>query len=354
MGGARVLVTGAFGNVGANTIGQLLKLGHEVHAFDVRTPGNEKRQARLVGRFQTHWGDLRDAESVQKVVGDVRPQVVLHIAAVIAPLAFVHPELAEAVNVGGTRLLIEACQRLQEPPRIVLTSSYTVHGPRNPYRDLPPIVGDTPVAPADPYAKHKVRCEQMLASSGLQWTVLRLPAVMPTDPEWGRDPVFLKFFFLLSPDRKEHLLDSRDAGLALANAVEADGIDGLCLALGGPEEDCRVRGIDYHRRGMAAIGLRGMSEKAFRLSHPEHDDSWYGEDWVDTTRSQALLKYQQNTLADHLDFQRRQAGGTYYAMRLFAPLIRMYMHRQSPFLGGTNAPDAEPMWDVTARTFSSN
>jgi nucleoside-diphosphate-sugar epimerase len=351
MSGARVLLTGAFGNVGANALAHLVRLGHDAHAFDLETDANRRRQSAATGPFTTHWGDLTDPESVARAFETARPEVVLHTAALIAPLAFVRPALAQRVNVDGTRHLIAACERMDDPPRFVFTSSYTVHGPRNPYRDLPPIDGETPVAPADPYAAHKVAGEQMLADSALSWVVLRLPAVMATEADWGRDPAFLRFFFLLSPDRREHLLDSRDAGLALANAVEADGIVGRRFALGGPESDCRVLGIDFHRRGMAALGLGAMPESAFRRSHPDVDASWYAEDWVDTTASEQALNYQQHTFADHLEFKRRQAGASYWAMRALSPLIGLYMRRQSP-RGFPVTPDPTPMWDVTERAFS--
>ena len=353
MNGPRVLLTGAFGNVGSNTLIHAVGLGQDVHAFDIDTPANRSREQALAAehRFTTHWGDLRNSATVQRVVHQARPEVVLHVAAVIAPHAFVNPELAEQVNVGGTVNLLSALTRLDDPARFVLTSSITVHGPRNPHRNLPPLTGSTPVAPADNYACHKALAEALVAESGLSWSVLRLPAVMPTDPRWGTDPVFLKFFFLLPPDRREHLLDSRDAGLALANAVTADSITGRAWDLGGPEVDCRVIAIDFHRRGMEALGLSPMREHVFRRAHPEVDESWYAEDWVDTTPSQAVLSYQQNTFADHLEFKRSQAGASYYAMRVMAPLVRQHLENQSPYRRRPAEPDATPLWDVIRETF---
>lgn len=349
MSGARVLLTGAFGNVGTHALGHLVRLGHYVHALDLDTGPNRKRRTELGAGFETHWGDITDAEALGRTFAQVRPEVVIHTAAIIAPLAFLQPQLARAVNVDGTRALIEACSRMDDPPRLVFTSSYTVHGPRNPHRDLPPITGDTPLAPADPYAVHKVECEEMLADSNLPWVIVRLPAVMATDPKWGRHPAFMKFFYCLPPDRREHLIDARDAGLALAHAVEADAIEGKRFAVGGPESDCRVLGIEYHRLAMRALGLTATEERAFRRADPDVDAAWYGEDWVDTTASQAALSYQQHTFADYRDFMRKQAGFSYWPMRALSPLIKAYLHRQSPFIRDPGRIDSTPLYEAVLK-----
>jgi D-erythronate 2-dehydrogenase len=353
MPGARVLLTGAFGSVGGHALAHCVRLGHAVTAVDVDTRANRRTAQKLAARhdFQTAWVDLREGEAVARAVASSRPEVVLHVAAVIAPHAFVHPELAEAVNVGGTRSLIQAATRLQNPPRFVLTSSYNVHGPRNPYRNLPPLTGDTPLAPADSYGRHKAMAEALLEASGLPWTTLRLPAVLATDPKWGSDAVFLKFFYMLSPDRREHLLDARDAGLALAHAVEANGVVGRAWNLGGPEQDCRVIGIDFHHKGMSARGLMGMRPGAFRLSHPDVDESWFAEDWVDTAPSQAVLSYQQHSFADHLELQRFEAGRAYWLMRGLARVIRYKLESGSPYLRRPHEPDPTPHDEVVRQTF---
>ncbi|HLT34917.1 MAG TPA: NAD-dependent epimerase/dehydratase family protein [Enhygromyxa sp.] len=352
MSGARVLVTGAFGNVGANTVPELARLGHEVHALGTDSKSSRKVEVSLARqhRFTTHRVDLRDADAVRRTVESIRPEVILHIAAVIAPLAYVHPKLAYQVNVGGTHNLLAAAARLADPPRFVFTSSYIVHAPRNPHRPAPPLTGDTPVDPRDNYARHKVAGEQAVRDSGLSHAVLRLPVTLPTDLSWGMDRSFLQFFALLPPDRRQHVLDSRDAGRALANAVEAE-IDGLTLTLGGPEHDCRVTAYEFHERSIRVRGLRPFPLEWFRRADPECDDAWYSEDFVDTRPSQQLLDYQQHSLADYLDYVRRAAGWSYYAMRALAPLARRRLMAESPYYGRQLPPDRRPLWTVICEHF---
>lgn len=140
MGNGKIFLTGAYGNVGANTIKQLSKQGYDIVCFDLRSNANETVARKLLRqhKFKMVWGNLRDQASVETAIIENKPDAILHLASVIAPMAFVLPELAEDVNVNGTRYLSEAAQRLPRPPKFVNVSSYNVYGNRNPYKNLPP------------------------------------------------------------------------------------------------------------------------------------------------------------------------------------------------------------------------
>ena len=190
MSSQTVLLTGGLGNVGLNAARTLVAKGHRAVILDLDTPANRKKATRLQKQIAVdiHWANLCDAASVNEAVGLTKPHAIIHTAAVIAPFAFYKQDLAQAVNVGGTRNLIDAAQGLDRAPRLVFTSSYTVHGPRNPHRNLPRLTHDTPVAPADIYAQHKVEGERLVRDSGLDYTIVRLPAIAPHRPAMGHGP----------------------------------------------------------------------------------------------------------------------------------------------------------------------
>ena len=100
----KVLVTGAFGNLGTQTLELLLRRGeHEICCTDLDTPKNRRKQRKLakLGAFETRWTDVADAAAVEDAVAG--QECVLHFAGVIPPLSEEQPELAERVNVTGTR-----------------------------------------------------------------------------------------------------------------------------------------------------------------------------------------------------------------------------------------------------------
>ena len=107
-----ILLTGAFGNVGQSTLEELLKQGHHVRCFDVKTRANEKTARRFRGQIEVVWGDLRRPTDVAAAVRD--QDAVIHLAFIIPKLSATgfesedHPDWAREINVGGTRILIEA------------------------------------------------------------------------------------------------------------------------------------------------------------------------------------------------------------------------------------------------------
>jgi len=89
----RVLLTGAFGNVGQSTLEVLLKKGYSVKCFDLKNPRNLKiyNKMKKLGYFDTIWGDIRDKEVTDDLVKDV--DVIIHLAAIIPPLENDKPDL---------------------------------------------------------------------------------------------------------------------------------------------------------------------------------------------------------------------------------------------------------------------
>ncbi len=150
----RVLLTGPFGNIGSHTTAELIRQGHQVRAFDRHTSRTEQVARRFAGQIEVRWGDIRNAAEVKVAVEGV--DVIIHLAAVIPPLTNERPELAEQVNVGGTRNLIEAAKAQAKSPKFFLASSFDVFG----YTadQPPPRRASDPVLATDDYSAHKIAC----------------------------------------------------------------------------------------------------------------------------------------------------------------------------------------------------
>ena len=69
----RVLLTGAFGNIGESAMLSLMETDHEVCCLELRTPRNETVMNRLfkIREFETIWGDIRDADVVLNAMKEV-------------------------------------------------------------------------------------------------------------------------------------------------------------------------------------------------------------------------------------------------------------------------------------------
>src|SRR5439155_2540168 len=152
----KILVTGAFGNIGRHTVPLLLARGHQVRALSERGSAADLKAATAWrGAVEVFTGDVRDAARMAAAVDGV--DVVIHLAFVIPPRCLEEPEASRAVNVGGTRNLIDAAKRAARPPRLLFASTLDVFG--HTQHLAPPRRVTDPVVPTDNYAEDKITCE---------------------------------------------------------------------------------------------------------------------------------------------------------------------------------------------------
>ena len=157
-----VLVTEAFGLVGSSTVRRLAADGQPVVATDLDVPADRKAAGRLPAGVTVRFADLTDATTVERLVAEVGPTVIVHLAAVIPPTCYARPAVTRAVNVDATGHLLTAAQRMFSPPRFVQASSIAVHGARNPHRFSDLLTARTPTNPSDIYGAHKVETENLV------------------------------------------------------------------------------------------------------------------------------------------------------------------------------------------------
>ncbi len=322
----RILLTGAFGNLGANTLEKLLaRAKHDVTCFDMPNPRNEKEMQRLsgIGNFRTIWGDISDPEVVAQAVDG--QECILHLAAIIPPVSEQAPDLAQRVNVEGTHNIIEAAKRQKRPPKVVFTSSITVHGNR--FSDPPPRKAHEPPQPMDNYTHSKVAAEKELMESGIEWTILRVGVALPVDV-MGRNIVgSLGTSFGIPLEQRIEFVHPSDVATAIANAVKAD-TGGKILYLGGGKS-CQMTNRHFQARLFQALGIGMVCEKAFRVPKDE-SDYWY-TDFMDTDESQRLLKFQRHSFDHYIEDLKRAFGWRRIFTRPLGPIIRLWIVKYSPY-----------------------
>ena len=146
----RTLITGAAGFTGRFLAPLLSERGHEVHGI-VHHP----EASPIDGVRHVHEADLADLAKLRSIVGEVRPEYVVHLAA-IAFVAHSDVDQMYRSNVLGTRQLFEALAKLEDAPRTVLmASSANVSG-----NSRGGIIHEaTPLAPANDYGVTKAAME---------------------------------------------------------------------------------------------------------------------------------------------------------------------------------------------------
>ncbi|MCE7742633.1 MAG: NAD(P)-dependent oxidoreductase [Candidatus Heimdallarchaeota archaeon] len=319
----KVLVTGAFGNVGQNAVKVLLERGYSVRCFDLKNPKNQRIKNRLLrhGKFEVVWGDIRDSNTIVKLVPDV--EFIIHLAAIIPPLAYEIPKLAYDVNVKGSISLIKATAKMKTPPKFVYASSIAVHGNR--MEKNPPTKVNDPLKPLDydNYAQHKIEVEKFLRKMEIPWTILRFAAITPYELGWTIPDIM----YDIPLDQRIEVADSRDVALACVNALSAETI-GKTLFIGGGEGN-QLYQRDFVSLILEAVGVGMLPEEAFKKAKKMSD--YYHCDWMDTEEAQALLQFQRFTFSDFIKKFRRKVSFRRFIIIIFRPIARAVILAKSPY-----------------------
>ncbi|MEL6447914.1 MAG: NAD-dependent epimerase/dehydratase family protein [Pseudomonadota bacterium] len=172
-----VLVTGGTGFTGKALVQRLLADGHSVVALDYKE-GHKTQELSDLGATVVI-GSVTDAAVVEQAMQGV--DAVQHLAAAFRELNVPESHYDE-VNVGGTRIVLEAAAR-HGVKKFVYCSTCGVHG----NIDNPPGGEDAPIQPADYYQRTKYLAEPVVKEffdKGLPTTILRPAAIYgPGDPE---------------------------------------------------------------------------------------------------------------------------------------------------------------------------
>lgn len=202
------LITGGAGFIGSNLSERLLRLGHRVWAFDdlntFYPPAHKERNLREVRDLHLPFifikGDITDVEAVNRLVGSVAFDQIIHLAARagVRP-SLENPALYQRVNVEGTVNVLEAACH-NGVKKIIIASSSSVYGvnSKSPFSECDPIF-----SAISPYAASKLACEALghvyHHIYGMDVTMLRFFTVY--GPRQRPDLAIYKFAKLMSENK---------------------------------------------------------------------------------------------------------------------------------------------------------
>ncbi len=323
-----VLVTGAFGNLGRSVVSKLVAEGHRVRAFDLPTPANRRAAARVdAATVEVLLGDVTRDEDVERAVDGV--DAIAHLAAILPPVSERKPAAARAVNLEGTRRVIDAAVRRNPNMPFVLTSSFSVYGPSAPARGI--ARGDSPTEASDVYTETKLGAEDLLRASPLAWVILRVGAAV--EGSGANDPVVIRLMFEVHPDNPIELVHGEDVATAVARAIDVPEAHRKVLPIGGGPT-CRLTQRELLATTLGTLGVRDIPTAAFGRSP-------YYTPWLDTEESQRLLRYQEHDLEAIKRDLAARFGVMLPVIRLFGPVIRWGLLRLS---GPLRGDPPRPRW----------
>ncbi len=282
---SRVLVTGGSGRLGRSVVSVLAEAGYEVTSVD--RAGLDGLPARQLE------ADLLAPGAASKLFKEVRPQAVVHLAAIAVP--FTAPEAETfATNTALAYAVLEAT--LESAARsLLVASSPTVIGYNSPSGWSPaylPLDERHPVAPWNAYALSKVAVELLMAkavrSDGnrARFGAFR-PCYVISPEEWRGAPTQQGHTVLerlddpaLSAVALFNYLDARDAGDFVRAWIEqADRIpNGEVFFAGAPDSLVREPVGEALERLVPGVGSAGRhlapDAPVFSSKHAEELLGW--------------------------------------------------------------------------------
>jgi len=153
MSNERWLITGALGCVGAWCCRQLVREGHTVVGLDLES---DRRRAKLImsgeelAALEFVRGDITDLSALERLLSSRGVTHVVHLAAMLIPLAAADPPRGALVNVVGTVNVFEAAKR-RGVAGLAYASSAAVYDRADGVR----VAEDADGHPASHYGVHK-------------------------------------------------------------------------------------------------------------------------------------------------------------------------------------------------------
>lgn len=312
-----VLLTGASGTVGYEVLKQLLKNRDlKITVFDKKTKDSVKKLTPFQHKVNLVYGDITNLNDVQKITSN--KDFVIHLAAIIPPVADDFPDLAQKVNTEGTRNLVHLLEKHSPNCFFIYSSSISVYGDRleNPYIS----VGDLlEPSPGDEYALTKIASEDIIQKSNLDWTIFRLAAIMG-----GHKMSKLMFHQPLNTSLE--IATPQDTARAFVKAIEKQKqLSKIIFNLGGGDS-CRISYEEFLERSFKMFGLGELNfpDKAFA------EKNFHCGFYADGDELEEILHFRNHSLEDYFEIEESKVSSfEKFGASVFRKPIKYYLLKQS-------------------------
>ena len=215
----KILITGAFGNIGIAVIKEAYKRNHEILVFEIDNEKTRKTARKYRNKVKdVVYGNIQDFEVVKKAVKE--SEAVIHLAAIIPPLSKKNRQLTMDVNLGGTINIVNAIKQIKTNIPFIFTSSASVMGPTQ-LQDKIVSRNDALVKTGN-YEESKIKCEEFLKKNADNYLIFRLAGVLPTFSASSFAGAFslLEEIFDMHPDMRLEMVMAEDVATALVTGAE--------------------------------------------------------------------------------------------------------------------------------------
>ena len=315
-----VLLTGASGTIGTEIMSQLVRSEHiRLTVFDIKNARTKKLFSKFEKKIDILWGDISNKDDLKYIPANL--DAVIHLAAIIPPLADEKPELAQKVNVIGTQNIIQQLEKTSPNAFLLYSSSIAVYGDhiQNPY-----ITVQEPLNAAkdDIYAQSKIESEKLIQHSNLDWSIFRLTAIM-------KNHKISKLMFHMPLPTIMEICTAEDTSRAFTEAIRhRNELSGRIFNLGGGKS-CHITYCEFLNRSFHIYGLG----KADFPDHAFAERNFHCGMYVDGDELENILHFRNDTIETYFNDQKRSVNRIIKLLSLgFRFFIKKgLLHQSEPF-----------------------
>ena len=314
----KILLTGASGTVGYEVLKQLCehKNEFEVTVFDIKSRKTVKKFKPYKDEVNIVYGDISNEADLIKV--SYGQDAIIHLAAIIPPLADEKPELSYQVNVVGTGNLIRLLELHSPDAFFLYSSSISVYGDR---LNNPMISVNDKLDPSkgDEYAKTKILAEKIVQNSQLDWSIFRLTAIM------GGHKIS-KLMFHQPLKTSLEIASPADTARAFVNAIDKqEQLSKRTFNLGGGE-NCRIKYDDFLSRSFEIFGLGELNFLPKTFAEKNFHCGYY----KDGQELDNILNFRKENLTDYFEKEKSKVSPFINkVISIFNKPIKKYLQKQS-------------------------
>ncbi len=291
-----ILLTGASGTIGLEVLKQLFakKELYNIAVFDVKSNKTVKKFEPFSKEITIVYGDISKKDDLISVSAD--KDVVIHLAAIIPPLADEFPELSYRVNTIGTENLIRLLEENSPNTFFIYSSSISVYGDRlnNPFINV-----NDKLSPSegDEYAKTKIKAEEIIRNCNLDWSILRLAAIM------GGHKIS-KLMFHQPLNTSLEIATPEDTATAFLSAINHQKeLSKRTFNLGGGDK-CRIIYKDFLEKSFKMNGLGKMDFPPHAFADKNFHCGYY-EDGDDLNQ---ILNFRKDTMESYFEKEKNKVS----------------------------------------------
>ena len=319
----KILLTGSSGTVGREVLKQLIELNKYNITIMCRKSALRKTFIKyFLPKINCIVVDFEQVEKKPEI--KEKFDVVIHLAAVIPPLANTNLPLANSINVGATEYLLEQIKKYNSEAFFMYSSSISVYGDRitNPH-----ITTSDPVniSLGDHYAKTKAKAESAIQNSALDWTIFRLTAIMGLN-----NHKISPLMFHMPLNTSIEICTPMDTARAFVNGIEKrNELKNKIFNLGGGE-NCRTTYEKFLEKNLKINGLGKLKFPKKCFAEKNFHCGFYS----DGELLQQITNFRTDTLSDYYQMNSNRVSFFKRTIAsMFTPIIRLLLMRKSePYL----------------------